>query len=192
MRPESCALVILASGLSERFGDADKLMADFRGKPLVQHVIDAAADIPFTERFAVIPKLSEQRRKLFNYKGYSLIENTHPELGQGSSLRLAASAVHAKGYEAICVMLGDMPFVQKEDVINLLQNLSDKDRAISCCNKTLLPPAIFKNTALDELTKIELKSGAKALFKSDNFYKHVLPEYAARDIDTPETLARLS
>ena len=192
MKPENCALVILASGLSERFGKADKLIADFRGKPLVQHVVDAAAEIPFAERFAVIPTSSKARRKLFNYAGYSLIENDRPDVGQGSSLRLAASAVHAQGYEAICVMLGDMPFVQKEDVINLLQNLSNKDRAISCCNKKLIPPAIFKNAALDELAKIKLKSGAKALFKSDNFYKHVLSERAARDIDTPETLAELS
>lgn len=192
MRPENCALVILASGLSQRFGKADKLMADFKGKPLVQHVIDAANDIPFAECFAVIPKESVQRRKLFNYEGYSLIENESPEMGQGGSLRLAALAAQEKGHKAICLMLGDMPFVRKEDVINLLQNLSDKDRAISHCNKTLMPPAIFANDALSELSNVNPRGGAKSLFKSDKFYKHPLSERAARDIDTLETLAELS
>ena len=192
MRPENCALVILASGLSERFGKADKLMADFKGKPLVQHVIDTVNNIPFAERFAIIPKTSTERRKLFNYQGYSLIENESPELGQGVSLRLAALAAQEKGYKAICLMLGDMPFVQTDDVINLLRNLSDKNMAISHCNTTLMPPAIFANDALGKLANINPKSGAKALFKSDNFYKHPLSERAARDIDTLETLAELS
>lgn len=192
MKPENCALIILASGISERFGKADKLMADFRGKPLVGHVIDAAKPLPFAERFAVIPKTSTQRRKLFNYQGYSLIENDSPEAGQGGSLKLAAKAAMEKGHEAICVMLGDMPFVQSDNLSNLLQNLSDKDRAISCCNKTLIPPAIFIKQAIVELVNIESGHGAKSLFRSDNFYKHPLSEWAARDIDTLETLAELS
>lgn len=192
MKPENCALIILASGLSERFGKADKMIADFKGKPLVKHVIDAAENIPFAERFAVIAKSSEQRRKLFNYEGYSLIENASPEVGQGESLRLAAVTAQARGHKAICVMLGDMPFIDTNDISNLLHNLSDKDRAISYCNKTILPPAIFANDALSELANIDPKGGAKTLFNSANVYKHPLSERAARDIDTPETLAELS
>jgi len=192
MRPENCALIILASGLSKRFGNADKLMADFRGKPLVQHVIDVAADIPFAQRFAVISTSSKARRTLFNSAGYSLIENDTAEAGQGSSLRLAAKAAQVNGHDAICVMLGDMPFVQSSDILGLLHNLSDKDKAISYCNNTLMPPAIFTNEALSDLANIDPKSGAKALFNSGNFYKHPLSEHAARDIDMPETLAEFS
>lgn len=192
MRAEECALVILASGLSERFGTPDKLMADFRGKPLVQHVIDAAKDIPFAERFAVIPAESIKRRELFKQQGFTLIANTNSKAGQGGSLKLAAETALAKGHNAICVMLGDMPFVEAEDIFNLLQNLIDQDRAISYCNKTLLPPAIFTNDALSELVNIYPSSGAKALFTSDNLYKHPLSDHAAQDIDTPEILAELS
>jgi len=187
VRPEDCALIILASGLSERFGKADKLMANFKDKPLVQHAIDAAKDIPFAERFAVIPVLSKARRKLFNYEGYALIENEDPKAGQGGSLK-----PRVKGHTAICVMLGDMPFVETTDIFNLLYNLADKDRAISYCNKTLIPPVIFTNGALEEMSKTDPSTGAKALFKSGNYYKHPLSERAAQDIDTPETLARLS
>ena len=189
MRPEDCALIILASGLSERFGNEDKLMVDFKGKPLVQHAIDAAKPIPFVERFAVIPASSDKRRKLFNSQGYSLIENTVPEAGQGGSLRLVAKAASAKGYASICVMLGDMPFVTTEDLRGVLAYPMHKDRVISHCNNTLMPPAIFHNKALKQLMNIDPKSGAKALFNSGSFYKHPLSEGAARDIDTPETLA---
>ncbi len=192
MKAEDCAFIILASGLSERFGKADKLVADFRGKPLVQHVIDAASGVPFAERFAVIPKTSIERRKLFNYEGYSIVENEHPDIGQGHSLRLASKVVQTKGYNAICVMLGDMPFVSKEDISSLLQNLSNEDIAISHCNKTRMPPAFFKNDAFKKIGGIDPKAGAKTLFNHSNVYKHPLSERAARDIDTPETLAELS
>jgi CTP:molybdopterin cytidylyltransferase MocA len=73
-----------------------------------------------------------------------------------------------------------------------MQNLSDKDRAISYCNKTPIPPAIFTKQAMLELLNIEHGQGAKTLFRSGNIYKHPLSERAARDIDTPETLAELS
>ena len=192
MKPENCAVIILASGLSERFGKVDKLMTEFRGRPLVQHAIDAARAVPFAERFAVIPSASIERRKLFNYEGYSLIENERPQLGQGGSLRLGAQGAMAKGHKAICVMLGDMPFIQSDDIMDLMHNLSDKDRAISYCKKTLIPPTIFTNDALEALLKIDLKQGAKVLFNSTNCYKHPLSERAARDIDTLETLMELS
>lgn len=192
MRAEDCALIILAAGLSMRFGESDKLMAEFQGKPLVKHVIDTVSSIPFAERFAVVPKASEHRKKLFNYEGYSLLENEAPQLGQGESLRIAAVGAKAKGHKAIFVMLGDMPFLQKADVTNFLSNLMGQDRAISYCNKTILPPAFFANEAMQDLTQLESKRGAKALFETGNFYKHPLSERATRDIDTPETLAEFS
>ena len=192
MRPEDCALIILASGLSTRFGKADKLMTEFRGKALVQHSIDAVHDIPFAERFAVIPKMSNERRKLFNHEGYSLVENSSPELGQGQSLKLGAQAAMANGHKAICVMLGDMPFVQKDDVLGLISNLLGKDRAVSYCNKTLMPPSFFMNEALMAVSNLKSKQGAKTLFDSENSYKHPLSERASRDIDTPKTMAEFS
>lgn len=192
MRPQDCALIILASGLSERFGQADKLMVNFKGKPLVQYVIDAAKDVPFAERFAVIPAESKKRRNLFTERGFTLIENDTPHAGQGGSLKLAARGARAKGHSAICVMLGDMPFVKGSDLISLLDNLSDKDKAISRCNKTLIPPAVFTNGVFDEIKNIEDSGGAKTLFNSGEFYKHPLSTRAARDIDTLETLAELT
>ena len=192
MRLQDCALVILASGLSERFGKADKLMADFRGKPLVQHAIDAADMLPFAERFAVIHNASQKRRALFKTYGFDLIDNDNPKAGMGGSLKLAAEAALEKDHKAICVMLGDMPFVETQDIFNLIHNLTDKDKVISYCNKTLMPPAIFANDALRDLLNIDSESGAKALFSSGGFYKHPLSDRAARDIDTPETLAELS
>ena len=41
------ACVVLASGLSERFGKTDKLCAELGGRPILSHVLDTAAELQF-------------------------------------------------------------------------------------------------------------------------------------------------
>ena len=50
------ALILLAAGLSERFGDEDKLLALLNGKPIIQHAIEAAKGINYRHRLAVVSK----------------------------------------------------------------------------------------------------------------------------------------
>ncbi|RMD92487.1 MAG: nucleotidyltransferase family protein, partial [Alphaproteobacteria bacterium] len=45
--------ILLAAGASRRFGDADKLLAEARGRPLVSHAARALADV-LPERVAVV------------------------------------------------------------------------------------------------------------------------------------------
>jgi len=191
MRPEDCALVILASGLSERFGTEDKLMAELDEKPILQYVIDAVVSIPFAERYSVISVRSKARRSLLGCAGFTLIENPNPKAGQGGSLSLAAKAVLAAGHKSMCLVLGDMPFVSVKHILDIMIGMEDKDRAISYCNNNFMPPAIFTGLALRMLVGIDSRTGAKSLFLSEGFYKHPLSQHAAQDIDTPEILASL-
>ena len=75
MREEETALVILASGLSQRFGRSNKLTAHFRGKPLIQHIIDSCKSINFGKRFAVVPSKPSALHDLLMDNGFTLIEN---------------------------------------------------------------------------------------------------------------------
>jgi len=47
------ACIVLASGLSERFGEPDKLSADLCGKPVLSYVLDTARAVGFGEIFCV-------------------------------------------------------------------------------------------------------------------------------------------
>ncbi len=192
MKPENCALFILASGLSIRFGVEDKLMADLGGKPVLSHVIDTAAPVPFAARFGIIPKTSIKRRALFESEGYDLIENATPEQGQGSSLILAAIKAMSQNYEAICILLGDMPFVPSAHLRSLIDMLYDKEMVISTCNNTTLPPISLRGSKVSMLLKINPKGGAKQLFESANSAHLPLSKRAAQDIDRPENLAWLN
>ncbi|HEU0066400.1 MAG TPA: NTP transferase domain-containing protein, partial [Sphingomonas sp.] len=51
---EDTILVLLAAGLSSRFGAANKLAQDFLGKPLGLHVATALSGVAFARRIAII------------------------------------------------------------------------------------------------------------------------------------------
>ena len=90
MKPENCAIFILAAGLSTRFGKLDKLMETLGGKPILSHAIETAKAVDFQSSYGVIPHTSQRRRALFQKDGFEIIENVTPETGQRSSIILAA------------------------------------------------------------------------------------------------------
>ena len=192
MKPENCALFILAAGQSTRFGTQDKLMADLGGKPVLAHVIDTGEPIQFQAKYGIIPSSSVKRRALFGQREFSLIENDVPESGQGSSLILAAQTAIAQDYDAICILLADMPFVPTAHLETLIDTLYDKKTAISACNHTTMPPMAVRKSVFEALSKINPKGGAKALFKDGVTVYLPLSNRAAQDIDTPEDLAWLN
>ena len=52
--PLPIAAVLMAAGISARYGAANKLLASIDGRPLILRAADAAADWPFAQRIAVV------------------------------------------------------------------------------------------------------------------------------------------
>lgn len=192
MREEETALVILASGLSQRFGRSDKLTTHFRGKPLIQHIIDSCKSINFGKRFAVVPSKPSALHDLLIDNGFTLIENNSPLLGKMYSVKLAVQFIHGAGYNSIFLALGDMPFVKNYDIKNIIQGIGHNDKAICCYNDTLMPPVIFRNGVINKLMTLNSRFPIKSLFSNGNYYKYKIPKETALDIDTKEELRELS
>lgn len=192
MREEETALVILASGLSQRFGRSDKLTTHFRGKPLIQHIIDSCKSINFGKRFAVVPSKPSALHDLLIDNGFILIENNSPLLGKMYSVKLAVQFIHGVGYNSIFLALGDMPFVKNYDIKNIIQGIGHNDKAICCYNDTLMPPVIFRNGVINKLMTLNSRFPIKSLFSNGNYYKYKIPKETALDIDTKEELRELS
>ena len=144
MKPENCAVFILAAGLSTRFGLPDKLMETLRGEPILSHAIETAKAVDFQSSYGVIPHTSQRRRALFEKDGFEIIENVTPETGLGSSIILAAHKAIEEDYEGVCVLLGDMPFIPSDHLRHLVDALYDKEAAVSYCNKTIMPPIALR------------------------------------------------
>ncbi len=192
MKADNCALFILAAGQSTRFGDADKLMAQLGGQPVLAHVIDTSERISFQCKYGIIPSGSVKRRALLEARGFSVIENDAPEIGLGNSIVLAAQTAIEQDFEAICIVLADMPFIPSAHLITLMDTLYDKTAAISSCNGIIMPPMAVRKSIFDALSRIEPLKGGKELFKERGAVYLPLSSRAAQDIDTPEDLTLLN
>lgn len=115
--------VILAAGKGTRMG-RDKLSMLFRGKPMLQHAIDAARRSLLRDVTVVLPEDSELERKL-DLTGCTVAVSPHRELGQAESLKAGLGQV--KGHAEGCmVLLGDQPLITAETLDSLVWAFSQQ------------------------------------------------------------------
>jgi len=106
---ERCAAILLAAGLSRRFGPDDKLMSDRGGRPLVDHAAATLAALPFARHIAVVRAGAPRLHALLVARGFAIVTNDAPESGMAHSLALGIAA--AGDAAAALIALGDMPDV---------------------------------------------------------------------------------
>jgi molybdenum cofactor cytidylyltransferase len=180
------SLLVLASGLSQRFGTADKLLAPLNGRPLGDYAAETLGRIGYRDHVAVThdPAVAA----IFAARGFRVVDNPAPERGQGSSL--AAGLAALGDAEAIMVCLGDMPFVTP----GLLQGLCIRfdvergaDVVASASGERRGPPALF---AASRLRGLDLSGdeGARPLLKGAAAVVGRSRELA--DLDTAEDFAK--
>jgi molybdenum cofactor cytidylyltransferase len=190
MNIDTITAVVLASGLSKRFSDGPKLLAQFLGKPLCTHAIDAVKATPFMHRMAVVPADSHQLRYLFEGQGFSLITNHNPSAGIGSSIALAAQSVANTKAAGMMIVLADMPFIKPAHFITL------SDRVGAGCATCLyqnqqLPPVLFNRENFDKLKKLQGDKGAKSLLQqTETLVEIAITSQAAIDIDELQDISK--
>ena len=186
MAPEDCALVLLAAGRSERFGDADKLQEDFLGEPLAFHVVTALEEIPFKVRIAVCSNTDLD----FDSRGYIAVQNGAPEEGMSGSVVLGVAAARALGCAAVVVALADMPRVTATHIYRLFDAADGPEAVVASSNGVHpTPPALFGAGQFDTLLKLEGDAGARDLIRAGR--RVIASEAELLDIDRPEDLERL-
>jgi CTP:molybdopterin cytidylyltransferase MocA len=120
--------VVLAAGAGSRFGGA-KLLAPYRGKPLVTHaalaVAEAIAAGALAGGVAVLPPGDTRLPWLLDSAGLSLIENRDAASGIASSLRAGLRALTAPDLTppagAAVVVLADQPLQRAETIARLVE-----------------------------------------------------------------------
>ena len=104
--------VILAAGASSRMGRSKQLLP-LADRPLLQHVLDAAANSCLDEIIVVLGHRAQEidtAIQLPSQRAIRVVVNPDYALGQSTSLRLGLRATHA-GAEAAAILLGDQPHV---------------------------------------------------------------------------------
>ncbi|MDB5541098.1 MAG: CTP:molybdopterin cytidylyltransferase [Devosia sp.] len=179
--PETVVAVVLAAGLSRRFG-GDKLLHPIAGKALGAHIADTVATIPFASRIAVCPAGNTGRGELFTARGFELIINDDPQLGMGASLALGARRAMALDADAMLVCLADVPHVTSSHLLAVIEALGSGEVAATGSLGTRGPPAIFARSLLGRLAELSGDTGGKNLLQAATLVD-AAPEIM-RDFDT--------
>ena len=101
------AAVVLAAGEGSRFdGPTHKLVAPFRGRPLVEWAVDAALSASLDATLVVVGAVD-----LAVPDEAVVVRNPRWRDGQATSLHVAIEAARAAGHNAVVIGLGDQPLV---------------------------------------------------------------------------------
>lgn len=109
------AVVILAAGKGTRLkSQRPKVLHEIGGKPLLGHVIAAAAKIVAPAHiYAVIGHQAERVREAVAATGVHFVEQTE-QRGTGHAIQCAREAI--AGYENVLVLSGDVPLIRAETI----------------------------------------------------------------------------
>jgi molybdenum cofactor cytidylyltransferase len=189
----SLAIIILAAGFSRRLGTPKQLVY-FRGKPLVQHVIETALQLGHGAPILVVNNRVDLSQAVADLKIKTLL-NSEAERGIGASLKCGIAEALNKGYDASLVLLADQPFIQLGHLQRLITNWVGRPDAIVA---TSYPdgqpgvPCIIPSSMYGKIANLHDSKGAKEIIRG-HFLVHseALDESSLFDLDTPEDFRRL-
>ena len=190
--------VILAAGMSKRFGRAKQLLK-LENKYLLEWVLDAA----LASRLAkVVLVLGHQHEKILQAIGVKanlprlqiVINSRYPE-GQSRSLQAGLKVVYSAFY-SVMFLLGDQPRLQSGTIDSLLAHFwnSEKNICVPVQGGVRGNPTIFSRAMYCKLMAINGDIGARnIIYENPEQVLSVEVDDPTEfiDIDSPEDLAKI-
>lgn len=180
--------MLLAAGLSRRYGAVGKLVADFRGRPLARHAAETLTSLPFARRIAVCRTGDDDLAEILVPLGFEVIRNPDAARGMASSLALGVDAAGRPG--ALVVCLADMPLVTAGHLNEVVERVEPGGIVASTAGPghPASPPVAFAAEYLPELSRLEGDAGARHLLGIAE--RVTAPPGTLADFDTPEDFRR--
>ncbi len=181
--------LVLAAGSGSRMKRTKQLL-DYRGKPMLLHVINAAKASGLSKTVVVLGHDRENICRAIDLSGTETVINRSYQTGQSSSIRAGLAAVPTH-HDGILFILGDQPLL-KAELINRILNHFGQHRS-----PIVIPrfegrrgnPVLIARSLFNELNRLSGDLGGRALFEkysSDIDYVDVEDRSIHVDIDTPE------
>ena len=179
------SVILLASGSSRRFG-GNKLLYEFKGRPLFLYTL---------ERYR---RIGDQRIIVTCYpqiaayaSDFQVVPNPDSSLGISHSLQLGLMA--APESDAFLFGVCDQPHMKKSTVRQFISGYAGCEKGIGCCSYGGNPgnPVIFGRGYIPELMSLQGDCGGRQILKrhlSDVWYYEVEDPAELADIDTREAL----
>lgn len=182
--------LILAAGAGRRFG-ATKQLADLRGRPLLEHALEAMLAVEGLERMIVVlGHAADEIRARVDFGGADVVIAEDWADGQAASLRRGLAA--AGDADAVVVTLGDQPFITAQVIAGALDQLEGFDAVRAVYDGTPGHPVVLGPPVLAAAGELRGDQGARELLSRFSVRKWEAGHLAdAVDVDTPEELQAL-
>lgn len=179
-------IIILAAGKGTRMKSMrPKVLHELAGKPLLEHVLDAAASVQQARIIVVTGHGADQVGTAFADRKLTLVEQPQ-QLGTADAVRVALP--HVRENTNVLILYGDVPLIKETTIAAMLQAVAaetlalltielddptgygrivrDEDGKVSCIVE-------HKDASPEQKTINEINTGVMAL--SSNFLRQWLP-----------------
>lgn len=190
---EHVAAVVLAAGEGRRFG-SQKLLAPLRGRPLLQHALDAANASALAPIVVVLGADADAIAAGIRTGRARIVRNPDHATGQASSLRVGLRSVDTS--DAVVVVLGDQPNVTAAllDALVAQQRSSGAPAVVCVQDGRRSPPTLLHRDLWVEVDALRGDTGAREVLArhSDVTVLDVADSLGRLDdVDTQEDRERL-
>ncbi len=182
--------VIMAAGSASRFG-ANKLLADFMGKPLYLWTLDAAAGSSFFR--TVVVTGYEPICMAARERGFLAVENRQPEQGVSCTIGLGLAALPE--CDGVLFLTADQPLLTAKTLDALrVAFLENPQQIIAASHEGKRGnPCLFPKDLFPALLALEGDTGGSRVIR-ENAHRVTLVEVRPEelwDCDTPQALQLL-
>lgn len=189
------SVIVLAAGTSSRLG-RPKQLADLEGRPLLQHVVDAALAAPVDEVVVVLGHAAREVATAVPARGRAR-HAVNPDFaeGQSTSLRAGLRAVDA-GARAVVILLGDQPGVRPEAIAAVVRSWRERPAPVHQASYQGRPghPTLIGRALWPELEALRGDEGARSVIQRHRERRRLVEVGGdpPDDVDTEEDLRRVT
>ena len=161
--------ILLAAGQSQRMKGQNKLLKHYKGKYLINHILNTLVKSKVNNIFLVLGFQNlKVRNIIIKSKKIQCIYNKKYKSGLSSSIQTGLKKITKKNI-GFLIVHADMPLVSKRIINTLCTAVKNKNKEIfvPVYKKKLGNPLAFKYSMIKSLKKIKGDRGAKKLIRSN-------------------------
>lgn len=178
--------IVMASGASERFGEVNKLLADFRGQPMLAWSLNALSDADCLTRRLVVTR-NERIATLAREHGFEALLHDLPD--RCDTIRLGVAALRDMDGLMFCV--GDQPLLNSDTVRALAERFADDPRRIcrASFEGRVGNPVLFPKRLFDALASLKPGQTGSAVIRANPSLVTLVVARDASELVDIDTLA---
>lgn len=188
----NCGAILLAAGLSRRYG-ANKMEACVLGVPLLLRTVAIYTGQGFPVIVVINNNLPPYLRKSIEGMTDTVVMpsplSSNWEPGMGDSLAAGVVRAQSLGWDAALIGLSDMPLVKPETLTAIGNGLDDNASIVPVYKGEWGHPVGFRNRFFSELATLDGDKGGRQVLLSSSPKQLEVDDYGVIfDVDTPEHL----